>query len=467
MNGHGKVPGGGGGGAADGAPLRLKVVSSFKAHANDVTSVQWTGNVMASGSADKTIRVWKTGGRSAGQVELHEMSYSPMREHYYHVQCLHFSSFGNTLATCATDGKVVLWDTLTGSQITAANFPLPALMALRCCRISSDSRLVAAGGDGDAVALWSFDRTQGLTLLKVFHGHEATITCVCFSHDGAFLLSGSSGADIRVWDCRGLQDHALCVWRDAHDLGCTCMDMAAYRVSISNGDAAFHVATGGYDNTIKLWHLIAGKSAGDRSSSSAKFLPGGAPLLGHSADICSVRFANQTKLLISCSSDRTFIVWDPIRSCALKRVGPLTKYARSCCFSSDDQYVMAGFSGGLVGFWKILTDGEEDSAVQSITVGRDSTMMNAGRAVPFQFLDDTNAPEEFLCPITQEIMREPVVAEDGKSYEKAAISLWFQKHDTSPHTNLPVRSKVVLLNLNLKALISKWSLLQERTASEA
>ena len=30
-------------------------------------------------------------------------------------------------------------------------------------------------------------------------------------------------------------------------------------------------------------------------------------------------------------------------------------------------------------------------------------------------------PEEFLCPITMERMRDPVVASDGNSYERGAI----------------------------------------------
>ena len=32
----------------------------------------------------------------------------------------------------------------------------------------------------------------------------------------------------------------------------------------------------------------------------------------------------------------------------------------------------------------------------------------------------------FLCPITQELMLEPVVAADGVSYERGAIESWFR-----------------------------------------
>jgi hypothetical protein len=42
--------------------------------------------------------------------------------------------------------------------------------------------------------------------------------------------------------------------------------------------------------------------------------------------------------------------------------------------------------------------------------------------------------DEFLCPITYELFREPVVACDGHTYEKAAIEKWLTQKDTSPRT---------------------------------
>jgi hypothetical protein len=36
-------------------------------------------------------------------------------------------------------------------------------------------------------------------------------------------------------------------------------------------------------------------------------------------------------------------------------------------------------------------------------------------------------------------MEDPVVAADGHTYERRAIEGWFEKHLTSPITNLPLR----------------------------
>ena len=43
-------------------------------------------------------------------------------------------------------------------------------------------------------------------------------------------------------------------------------------------------------------------------------------------------------------------------------------------------------------------------------------------------------PQEILCGITGKIMSDPVVAQDGFSYERANILEWFKNQKTSPTT---------------------------------
>ena len=40
----------------------------------------------------------------------------------------------------------------------------------------------------------------------------------------------------------------------------------------------------------------------------------------------------------------------------------------------------------------------------------------------------------FVCPITQELPIDPVTAEDGKVYERSAITEWLSKQRRSPST---------------------------------
>ncbi|TRY82481.1 hypothetical protein DNTS_029962 [Danionella cerebrum] len=67
-------------------------------------------------------------------------------------------------------------------------------------------------------------------------------------------------------------------------------------------------------------------------------------------------------------------------------------------------------------------------------------------------------PDEFLCPITREIMKDPVIAADGYSYERDAIESWIKtKSRTSPMTNLPLQTTLLTPNRTLKMAIFRWS----------
>lgn len=59
--------------------------------------------------------------------------------------------------------------------------------------------------------------------------------------------------------------------------------------------------------------------------------------------------------------------------------------------------------------------------------------------------DPSDAPRDFVCPISQCVMVDPVRTCDGHSYDRSSIAEWFQTFDdhrmpTSPMTNLPLAS---------------------------
>eukprot|EP01043_Picozoa_sp_COSAG02_P058352 COSAG02_NODE_7248_length_3097_cov_22.393596_1_plen_490_part_00 len=68
----------------------------------------------------------------------------------------------------------------------------------------------------------------------------------------------------------------------------------------------------------------------------------------------------------------------------------------------------------------------------------------------------TPPPDTFLCPISQEIMVDPVVATDGHSYERAEIEKWFTTGKTSPMTNSETVSQSLIPNHALKSMIKEW-----------
>ena len=57
-------------------------------------------------------------------------------------------------------------------------------------------------------------------------------------------------------------------------------------------------------------------------------------------------------------------------------------------------------------------------------------------------MDGILTANSFTCPITGQIFRKIVLAEDNHLYEKSAIKKWFKKKHTSPLTNLNISKKL-------------------------
>jgi len=66
-----------------------------------------------------------------------------------------------------------------------------------------------------------------------------------------------------------------------------------------------------------------------------------------------------------------------------------------------------------------------------------------------------------MCPITQEIMSDPVIAEDGHSYERLALQRWFDEQQrqgkpcTSPVTNTELQRSCMITNHALRIMIDE------------
>ncbi|MFQ6664798.1 hypothetical protein Gotur_031786 [Gossypium turneri] len=67
------------------------------------------------------------------------------------------------------------------------------------------------------------------------------------------------------------------------------------------------------------------------------------------------------------------------------------------------------------------------------------------------------APSHFVCPIFQEVMKDPIIAADGFTYEADAIRGWLDSgHDRSPMTNLKLEHCNLVPNYALLQAIQEW-----------
>ncbi|KAI4338306.1 hypothetical protein L6164_016648 [Bauhinia variegata] len=67
-------------------------------------------------------------------------------------------------------------------------------------------------------------------------------------------------------------------------------------------------------------------------------------------------------------------------------------------------------------------------------------------------------PQEFLCPISFEIMEDPVVIATGITYERKNIEKWLfvKKKKTCPATGQELKNFDLTPNDLLKRIISSW-----------
>ena len=72
---------------------------------------------------------------------------------------------------------------------------------------------------------------------------------------------------------------------------------------------------------------------------------------------------------------------------------------------------------------------------------------------------DEEVPHAFLCPITCELMHDPVIDREGNSYDRKAILDWLRKgNDTSPMTRLPLKEDDLTPNRALKDQIESFKI---------
>ena len=78
---------------------------------------------------------------------------------------------------------------------------------------------------------------------------------------------------------------------------------------------------------------------------------------------------------------------------------------------------------------------------------------SSGAAGPSDASEAEEVPDDYICPITAEIMTDPVSTMDGFTYERTAITEWLRTNNTSPFTGATLESKALIPNLLVRSLL--------------
>ncbi|XP_078142077.1 WD repeat, SAM and U-box domain-containing protein 1 isoform X2 [Centroberyx gerrardi] len=475
----------------------VSVICTLRHHSDEVTCCAFSPTLLATCSGDKTIRLYDSS-------DFSELPFSPLSGHGYAIHCCCFSSCGSYLVTCSTDGATIIWSAATGE--VQATLQHPGRSPVRVCALAPDSSLLLAGACDGTVALWEF---PSKTLRRCGAVSEASVVACCFSPCGQMFVTGCTRGDLRLWDVDVGLLHAE---KDAHDLGVTCCSFASL-FTVDGCCVEFRLASCGQDSQLKIW--IVSQHAG--AAPDMKLLH---TLSGQSAPVVSCAFSSDGETVVSGSVDKSVAVYDANRGTLLHTLKQHDRYVTAVALSPTMPWIATGSMDRTVNVWRIESgDGGIAESRQTVCPGRKlpghsrpllaadwseedvrtwlceeglqelvsifkahnidgaelgqlnkETVAELGvesvglrgrllRKIEALKVEQSGseAPDEFLCPITRELMKDPVIAADGYSYEREAIESWIRtKNKSSPMTNLPLPTTLITPNRSLKMAIARW-----------
>ncbi|XP_065199529.1 WD repeat, SAM and U-box domain-containing protein 1-like [Planococcus citri] len=405
---------------------------------------------LASGGTDKLVRLWHRSSNSNNKFV--EFAVSPLNFHQYAVNQVDFSLCGTLLASCSVDGTTVLWNITEYSQIGAVH---NVEGGVKCCKFSPDSRLLATAGDNEVVCIWG---VKDLQLKANLTGHTDAVSCLAFSKDSKYLASGCSGGNLRLWCVTPCTTICLLCEDNVHDLGFTSMDFCLADDPENEQKDQYLLVTGGNDSLVKIWQI----TIVDELTAKASQIQ---VMNGHGGDITCVRFSpSSSHIVASSATDKTARIWDLSAGACLQVLDSKESMLTCCAFTFDGNFIATGTLDKTIIVWDLRknTDEFETFAMNRLTAKRDCVVTNELAEInphlndlSLNALDDSNdTPHEFFCPITHQIMEDPVICADGYAYERSAIESWFQSGKlTSPMTNQLLPSIKVKPDIALKEKI--------------
>ena len=227
------------------------------------------GSCIASGSSDKTVRVWDVAtGRQLSELKGHDS----------YVSGVAYSPDGARIASASDDRTVRVWDAATGRQLRELkghqNF-------VNCVVYSPDGARIASASGDTTVRVWDAATGRQLRELK---GHGNAVVTVAYRPDGARIASASGDNTVRVWDAStGRQLSELKGHGDVV-------------LGVAYSPDGSRIASASGDRTVRVWDASTGRQLLE--------------LKGHGRYVSSVAYSPDGSRIASVSGDRTVRVWD-------------------------------------------------------------------------------------------------------------------------------------------------------------
>jgi WD domain, G-beta repeat/Planctomycete cytochrome C len=177
-----------------------------------------------------------------------------------------------------------------------------------------------------------------LRLVRTLSGHDGNVNAVAFSIDAGELYTaggqpGWSG-ELRRWSVS--DGKLLSAFPAAHK-------DAIYALALSPDGKV--LATGSYDQKIKLWDVANGREL--------------KTLSGHNGCVYGLAFRPDGRILASASADRTVKLWDVESGQRRDTLSQSLKEVYAVIFSPDGKHLFAGGADNRIRVWQISENASE------------------------------------------------------------------------------------------------------------
>lgn len=99
----------------------------------------------------------------------------------------------------------------------------------------------------------------------------------------------------------------------------------------------------------------------------------------------------------------------------------------------------------------IFSDEDEELEHQSASVNRNQDVSSSSQSIL------PNIPDEFRCPISLDLMKDPVIVASGHTYDRNSIAQWINAgHHTCPKSGQRLIHMALIPNYALKSLVHQW-----------